>query len=256
MCYIIPSFSTLTGVISRNGALVGALMLSACAAAPLPEGTNDPFEDRNRQIHAFNVGVDKALLRPAATTYDSVLPEPLEQGIANFAANLDGPGDVLNNLLQGRPGPALENTLRFALNTTVGIGGLFDPATALGVDGDPTDFGETLHIWGAPEGSYAEVPFIGPTVERDLVGTLVDVAMNPLRFVLPKPESSYATAAKLASRLGDRSRYSETVDSILYDSADSYAQTRLLYLQNRRFELGQTVGEDNFEDPYEDIYAE
>lgn len=238
-----------------------ALMLSACGPAPIATGVDDPNEARNRDIHEFNRGVDRALLRPTANAYSSLLPEPVERGISNFATNLDAPGDVVNNILQLRLGMAAENTLRFAINSTVGIGGLFDPATALGVAGKPTDFGETLHVWGAPEGKYSEVPFMGPTTDRDLVGVIVDVAANPVRLALPQPESYYATGAKVASRLSDRARYSETFDSVLYDSADSYAQTRLLYLQNRRFALGGAAGEADggFEDPYsdfEDPYAE
>lgn len=218
---------------------------------------NDPNEATNRKVHAFNRGVDKALLRPAASAYGSIVPEPVEQGVKNFATNLDVPGDVVNDLLQAKPGEAVHNTLRFVLNTTIGIGGLFDPATPLGLAGKPTDFGETLHVWGSKEGRYVEVPFLGPSTTRDFTGTLVDVAFNPLRLVLETPETYYMTGAKVASTLGDRSRYSETFDSILYDSADSYAQARLLYLQNRRFELGQTGGsgadasdDANFEDPY------
>ena len=240
---------------------VCAVMLAACGPAPMASGVNDPNEARNREIHEFNRGVDKVLLRPTANTYSSILPEPVERGISNFATNLDAPGDVVNNVLQFRLGKAAENTLRFAINSTIGIGGLFDPATAMGVAGDPTDFGETLHVWGVPEGQYSEVPFMGPTTDRDLVGVIVDVAANPVRLALPQPESYYATGAKVASRLSDRARYSDTVDSVLYESADSYAQTRLLYLQNRRFALGGAAGEADagFEDPYsdfEDPYAE
>ena len=236
--------------------------LSACGPAPVPSGLDDPNEAQNRQVHEFNRSVDRMLLRPTANTYSTILPEPVETGVVNFARNLDAPGDVVNNVLQLRLGKAAENTLRFAINTTLGIGGLFDPATALGVAGDPTDFGETLHVWGAPEGKYAEVPFVGPTTGRDVVGIIVDVAMNPVRLALPNPEAYYATGAKLASGLSSRARYGDTVDSILYESADSYAQARLLYLQNRRFELGQTAASGDgagFEDPYsdfEDPYAE
>lgn len=237
-------------------------LLSACGPAPVPQGIDDPNEAQNREVHEFNRAVDRALLRPTANTYSSILPEPVETGVTNFARNLDAPGDVVNNVLQLRLGKAAENTLRFAINTTLGIGGLFDPATALGVAGDPTDFGETLHVWGAPEGKYAEVPFIGPTTGRDTFGLVVDVAMNPVRLALPNPEAFYATGAKVASGLSSRARYGDTVDSILYESADSYAQARLLYLQNRRFELGQTAASGDgagFEDPYadfEDPYAE
>ena len=135
------------------GAVTGlALLLSACGPATIPSGIDDPQEAQNRAVHAFNRGLDRNLLRPTANTYSRIRPEPVENGISNFAGNLDLPGDVVNNLLQLRIGRAAENTLRFAINSTVGIGGLFDPATALGVAGDPTDFGETLHVWGAPEG--------------------------------------------------------------------------------------------------------
>ena len=252
----------LGGSVRPVGAVAAlALLLSACGPAAIPSGFDDPDEVHNREVHAFNRGLDRYLLRPTATTYSRVLPEPVETGISNFASNLDAPGDVVNNLLQFRIGKAAENTLRFAINSTVGIGGLFDPATALGVAGDPTDFGETLHVWGAPEGQYVEAPFVGPSTSRDMVGLVVDVALNPVRLALPNPEAGYATVTKVASGLSNRARYTNTVDSILYESADSYAQARLLYLQNRRFELGQDAagGEAGFEDPYadfEDPYAE
>lgn len=255
----LPSFSLRrSGKVGERGALalIAVLGLSACAREPAPQGINDPNEATNRYVHSFNRGVDKALLRPAASAYGKVLPEPVERGVANFASNLDGPGDVINNLLQANPEDAMHNTVRFVINTTIGIGGLFDPATPMGLAGSPTDFGETLHVWGAKEGRYVEVPFLGPSTTRDFTGTLVDVAMNPLRLVFETPETYWMTGAKFASTLGDRSRYSDTVDSILYESADSYAQARLLYLQNRRFELGQADGsadanaDANFEDPY------
>lgn len=233
-----------------------SVVVSGCANTNAPQGITDPNESANRETHAFNLGLDRALVRPAAGAYGSILPEPVKQGVSNFASNLDGPGDVANNLLQLRLGKAGHNTLRFAVNTVVGIGGLFDPATAIGLPEKPTDFGETLHVWGVPEGNYVELPFVGPSTSRDFVGIIVDVALNPVRLALPQPEANYATIAKVASKLGDRDRYSETVDSILYESADSYAQARLLYLQNRRFELGQTAGDDSFVDPYEDPYAE
>jgi len=125
--------------------------------------------------------------------------------------------------------------------------------------GKPTDFGETLHVWGAGEGAYVELPFLGPSTARDATGTLVDLVLNPIQLLLPPDEAMAATVTKLFSRLGDRDRFSATVESILYDSADSYAQARLLYLQNRRFGLGQAgaaEGADGaFIDPYEDPYG-
>jgi phospholipid-binding lipoprotein MlaA len=239
-------------------ALAMAASLAGCGPAPVAQGINDPDEAQNRQTHEFNRALDRAFFRPASGAYGGAIPEPVRQGVSNFAANLDLPGDVLNSIAQGRAGPAAENTLRFALNATVGIGGLFDPARALGLNGRPTDFGETLHVWGVAEGAYHELPLLGPSTDRDTVGALVDFALNPLRLALPRREANAAVVASFGSTLGDRYRFADTFDSILYESADSYAQTRLLYLQNRRFQLGQTAtdaaGED-FVDPYEDPYA-
>ncbi|MDR0809175.1 MAG: VacJ family lipoprotein [Gemmobacter sp.] len=233
---------------------MAAVLLAACAPPPPQPGLNDPFEQTNRAFHGFNRGLDRALVRPSSKIYGAVLPQPVQTGIANFASNLSLPGDAANGALQGNPERFVTNVLRFALNTTVGIGGLFDPAGALGIHRDKTDFGETLHVWGAGEGAYLEFPGLGPSTVRDAVGTAVDIAANPVGMVLASPEKYYATAAKVGSKLGDRNRYSSTIDSVLYDSADSYAQTRLLYLQNRRFELGQTDAGtgDDFIDPYAD----
>ncbi len=233
-------------------------VLAGCAKAPVAEGIYDPDEAQNRSMHQFNLALDRGLVSPGASGYGKIVPKPVQQGISNVAGTLDLPGDIANNILQFRLGNAAHNSLRLAVNLTAGLGGLFDPAKVLGLPEKKTDFGETLHVWGAEEGAYVELPGIGPSTTRDTVGTMVDLALNPLRFILPSPESTYATLAKGASRLGDRNRYSETVDSILYDSADGYAQARLLYLQNRRFELGQETPTDdsNAYDPYEDPYGQ
>jgi phospholipid-binding lipoprotein MlaA len=242
--------------------LLAVLLVAGCADAPSADGINDPFEPTNRGVHAFNRGLDRVLVGPAAEGYGSVVPEPAQRVVGNLADTLDLPGDILNNLLQLRIGKAAQNTLRLGTNLTMGVGGLFDAATAIGLPENPTDFGETLHVWGVGEGAYLELPFIGPSTVRDATGILVDLAINPVRLALPEREATAATVLKLFSRLGDRDRFSETVDSILYDSADSYAQARLLYLQNRRFQLGQDgaagpeSSDDGFIDPYEDPYAE
>lgn len=227
-----------------------AMALAGCAAPPPPSQPYDPDEVNNRQRHEFNKALDRSIVQPLSGAIGGKGTGAIGRGVANFSDNLDVPGDVVNNILQLRLGRAAENTLRFVINTTIGLGGVLDPAKEIGLGGKTTDFGETLHVWGVPEGAYQELPFIGPSTDRDTVGKAVDVALNPLRFVLPARAAWVPTVASVGSRLGDRARFSSTVDSILYDSADSYAQTRLLYLQNRRFELGQTVSDDDFFDPY------
>jgi phospholipid-binding lipoprotein MlaA len=236
-------------------------LLAACAGTPGPDGINDPFEPTNRAIHNFNRGLDRAVVGPVAKGYGAVVPNPARRVVGNVANTLDLPGDILNNILQLRIDDAATNTLRLGVNLTLGVAGIFDASTAIGLPSQPTDFGETLHVWGVGEGPYLELPFSGPSTVRDATGTVVDLVVNPVRLALPTREANAATLLKLLSRLNDRDRFSNTVESVLYDSADSYAQTRLLFLQNRRFSLGQgdpagSAAEDDIIDPYEDPYAE
>ena len=242
--------------VSPKRLVLCALMAGLLAACTPADGTsefNDPYEGRNRRVHEFNKGVDRVLLKPSSSAYGSAIPEPVRRGVGNAAANLNLPGMVANNLLQGRVEPLVKNTFRFLINSTVGIGGLFDPASSMGLAEETTDFGETLHVWGVQQGAYLELPLLGPSSERDLAGKVVDTLLNPLNFLLKSPEIDYATGLQIAGKFNDRYKYSGFVDSILYESADSYAQARLLYLQNRAFQLGAEIESDSY-DPYEDPY--
>lgn len=230
--------------------LIATVGLSGCGHAPMPQGVSDPYEQENRSTHALNLVIDKVVIRPLAVGASKFIPKPVSRGIANFAGNLDLPGEVINGILQLHLGKAAQNTLRFALNSTIGIGGIFDPATALGVTEKQTDFGETLNVWGVAEGDYLELPVLGPSTQRDALGRVVDMGLDPVRLFFPKNQAWLGTFAKVVSKIDKRGRYSETYDSILYDSADGYAQARLLYLENRRHDLGQSTTDSEFEDPY------
>lgn len=239
----------------RYSILLAALTLTGCAVGP-PGQVNDPYEATNRRIHAFNKGFDENLVRPL-TSGKSEGEEKGENGllvaVGNVGGNLTLPGKAVNSLLQGRPGKAAQNTGRFLINSTLGLGGLHDPAgQEFGLDEVDTDFGETLYVWGAPEGAYVELPLLGPSTQRDAVGKVVDLFIDPLNYVIEDHEVLTITGIKLASKVSDRARFGDTVDSILYDSADSYAQTRLLYLNHRWYELGMEGGEIDPYDPYEE----
>lgn len=246
----------LSTVPRRIAGVLGIAVLAGCAAPPpVPVPQNDPYEDLNRRTHAFNQALDKAVVGPVARGARPVLDSPLGVGLGNVAGNLSMPSAILNKVLQGRLEDAVHNTWRFAINTTIGIGGLLDPASAMGLTERDTDFGATLHTWGVGEGAYMVLPVVGPSTERDAAGRVVDIFIDPLGNVLQKPESTWARAIKFGSKLSDRARFGDSVDSILHESADSYAQMRLLYLQSRRFELGQEVADDAFIDPYADPYG-
>jgi len=127
------------------------------------------------------------------------------------------------------------------MNATMGFAGLGDPATAAGLPSQDTSFGETLAVWGFREGAYLELPVLGPSTERDAAGKVVDLFLNPLRYILPSPESVVPTVAKAADGLGKRGQFDSSISGVLYESADSYAQLRAVYLQNSRFDLGNEV---------------
>jgi phospholipid-binding lipoprotein MlaA len=221
--------------------LVAAVGLTGCSVpgpGQAPDGIWDPYEEANRKRHEFNREVDARFLRARGDGATAGLPEGSRQAVAQFADTVSTPQSVVNQLLQLRLWRATKNTLRFTLNATLGLG-ILDPASEIGLVEDHTDFGETMAVWGLPEGAYLELPFLGPSTQRDAAGKVVDLFTDPLRYVVPEPERYIGTAARIADRAISRQDYATTIDSVLYGSADSYAQTRMIYLQNRRFELGQ-----------------
>lgn len=255
---MLPASNNLRRVLRPALALAGFSLLLACAQPDQTVTRSDPYdphEKLNRKVHNFNRGLDRALIRPAGKGYSSVIPDDIETVIGRFAFNLSIPSAVVNNVLKGDMRGAIQDTARFAVNSTVGLGGMFDPASEMSMPAPTdTDFGQVLHAWGVAEGPYAEVPVLGPGTNRAMAGKIVDVFTNPLTYVLPDPEKYYGTAASLASRLSDRARYSDTIDSVLYESEDSYAATRSLYLQNRRFKISGGRS-DAFQDPYDELYG-
>lgn len=232
-------------------ALTAIITLTACTAPQPGAEFNDPFERRNRAVHGFNKSVDKAVLRPLGQVA-AAIPVAITEPISNFADNTQLPGMVANGILQGDIGGFVTNTMRFVINTTVGLGGLLDPAGAIGLTEQSTDFGETLAVWGVREGAYLERPFFGPGTERDAFGNFVDIFLDPLQWRLTRPQIDAGTASRVADVVITRGTFMDTIDSVLYDSADSYAQARLAYLQNRRFQLGEAPPTASEIDPFAD----
>ena len=231
---------------------VSAAVLSACSTPDVTSSIHDPFEVNNRKVHERNKTLDRSVLRPVALAYGEALPEPVRIGVGNFSSNLSLPGTIVNDILQLNIEDAAHNTLRFLVNSTIGLGGILDPAQSAGVEQRPSDFGETLHVWGAEEGAYLEIAVLGPSTTRDAVGKTVDFFLDPVSALVPAEFVFVKPVVGTAARVGDRYRFQSTVDSVLYDSVDSYAQARLLYLENRRFGLG--IEAENDDELYEGLY--
>lgn len=250
------------------GLALGLVATVAACSSPSPQQAAssepfDPYEKVNRGVHTFNTGVDRVLFRPASKGYVTIIPDVMVKSFSDFADNLSMPGNAINALLQGDTKTFGNALARFFMNSTIGFAGLADPATEFGVPQVDTDFGETLHSWGVKEGAFVMLPVLGPSTERDAAGTIVDFFLNPIDFAIRNKANNVGAYAQVVQRLGDRGQFSDTIDSILYDSADSYAQLRVIYLQNRRFELaGDDADEyldpydETFEDPYDDPFLE
>jgi phospholipid-binding lipoprotein MlaA len=213
---------------------LAGLLFSACAA--LPSGERDPrdrFERGNRAVYRFNDALDRAVAKPAAQVYKRALPGPLRTGVGNFFENLSYTTTIVNDLLQAKPKPFVTDTARLLVNSTIGIGGLFDPATQFGMPVGDEDFGQTLGRWGVPAGPYLMLPILGPKTLRDTVGFGADQFSDPKTYLDNKTVSYSLTALRL---LNKRAELLAT-DNVLTQAYDPYAYIRNAYLQRREFQV-------------------
>lgn len=158
--------------------------LAAFAAPATPAATaNDPLEPLNRNILFVNGAFDRGVVRPVASGYARIVPAPIRTGIGNFLDNLREPRTAINQLLQGRPDLAVADTARFLINSTLGIGGLFDPAAQMGLVHHREDFGQTFAVWGIEPGPYLMIPFVGSSNVRDAIGTVVGLGTMPQTYI-------------------------------------------------------------------------
>lgn len=214
-------------------ALLTALLLTACAGTQSrnTDPERDPWEGFNRKVHAFNMGLDKAVLRPVARGYDAVLPDPVQRGIGNFFRNLNFPVTFINALLQGKGDEAGIATERFLLNTTVGLLGFVDVATKVGLAEPEEDLGQTLAVWGWEDSRYLVMPFFGPTTGRDLVGRAYYGFFHPVSWYSREQDVYWPYAIDLVQR---RAALLPR-DADIYEAYDSYTFLRDAWLQNREY---------------------
>ena len=211
------------------GLLFVTLLLSSCAVG---RATNpqDPFETLNRKTFAFNQKVDRIVYRPIANLYNTITPDFIDRGVTNFFQNLGQVGTIGNDILQADLEFTLLDTARLFINTTVGVLGLFDPASHIGLPLHYQDFGLTLAKWGVKNSPYFVVPFLGPSTLRDTAGLPPDYYMSPLTYV--KPDS--ACYGLVALDRIDRRADLLSADKLLTQAFDPYVFLRNAYLQKRK----------------------
>ncbi len=202
------------------------------APAQLP-ASYDPWENWNRKVHRFNNAVDRTIATPLARAYMKVVPRPVRLGVGNFFNNLGQPVSALNALLQGRPGQAGQSLGRFLLNVTVGLGGLFDPATAANIPNRSEDFGQTLGVWGWKNSRYVELPLFGPRTLRDTFGLVGDAPLSPTRQIEDDGTRYFLQGLQLV----DLRTQLFAVDAMRQGAADEYALVRDAWMQRRNYQI-------------------
>lgn len=195
----------------------------------------DPWERFNRRMHRFNTAADKAVARPMAVAYKAVTPDPVENSVTKFFGNLRSPGTAINQVLQGRPIRALQSVGRFAVNSTLGVGGLFDPASHFGMPKYNEDFGQTMATWGWRDSRYLVLPLMGPRTARDAVGILVDQPLSPLSHI---KSGMAANGFSVLQTIDGRARLLP-MDAMREQAVDDYALVRDVWMQRRNGQVDQ-----------------
>ncbi len=231
------------------------LVLSGCASTQYVENERDPWQGFNRAMYGFNDGLDRAVLKPAAQGYKAVAPDFVETGVRNFFENLDDISVAANNLLQGKVSNSASDIGRFVVNSTLGVLGLFDVASSMGLTKHDEDFGQTLGAWGMDAGPYIVWPFFGPSTLRDTPSLVVDrMLLDPLTYVEIKTiERVGIVAIDAVSVRAELLSLEETVDEI---STDRYTFIREAYLDRREFLIsdGTVIDDDGLYDELEEDY--
>lgn len=271
MNYGIVFLALLAGLSAPTAAVLGADKEAAAGAATMSEdfvldaaepdavewptgpgaGDPDPWQAFNRKIFAFNEITDRWVLKPVARGYRRITPDPVEAGIANVFSNFGEINVLLNNLLQAKFADAATDTGRLVVNTTVGVAGVFDVATRLGLNKNNEDFGQTMGYWGVESGPYLVLPFLGPRTVRDGFGSIPDSYANPVTYVDPDTTRAAVVALGLVST---RARL---LDAERLVRGDRYIFLRDAYLQRRQFLVNDGAVEDSFgTQEFDDDYAD
>jgi phospholipid-binding lipoprotein MlaA len=211
----------------------GAAGLTGCVTLPpnAPRSPQDPWESWNRGVYGFNDAIDRAVAKPVARSYVRWVPQLIRTGVTNVFSNLETPTVMINDALQGKLRASANDLGRFLLNTTVGVGGILDPATSAGLAKNNEDFGQTLGKWGVHPGPFLEVPLLGPSDLRDAPARFVDSYLNPRQYI----KNNYIKYGIYLPDLTDRRAALLPLDETLQRAYDPYAFVRDAYLERRAY---------------------
>lgn len=236
-------------------AITAAAGLSACVTLPpnAKRSPQDPWESWNRGVYRFNQFADRTVARPVTQAYVRVVPGPIRTGVHNFFSNLQTPTVLVNDVLQGKFPAAANDLGRFLLNSTVGLGGILDPASSAGLAFNQEDFGLTLGKWGVHPGPFIELPILGPSDLRDAPGLVVDTYTNPRQYVT-NPWIRYGIYLPY---LVDKRASLLPLDETLKNVYDPYAFVRDAYLQRRAYQVSEgKITETPLEEPDAELLKE
>ena len=216
-------------------AIAASLVLGGCATVQQARGGPgqklDPWESWNRKVFAFNEGLDRYVLKPVATGYSKVVPQPVRRGVDNFFANAADAWSAVNNILQGKGQAAFEDVVRVGTNSFFGIGGIFDVASEIGIERHKEDFGQTLGRWGFGAGAYIVWPLLGPSTVRDSIALPLDRAASPALLINDGQTQVGLTVLQIINTRANLLGASQVLDDI---ALDKYTFLRDAYLQRRR----------------------
>lgn len=251
-------FRTLRTPPRRLAAMVLLASLAGCATSPPPTDpealadyrqTNDPLEPSNRFFYKVDDKLDTYILRPVAVAYRDYVPGAVRRPVHNVLANLAEPAKFANDVLEAKPRRAGDSMMRFLINSTAGVAGLFDVATNLGYPAHTSDFGITLAVWGVGEGPFLFLPVLGPSNPRDATGYAGNIALDPLTYASFGGVNALRTGKYGLELVDTRERLIEPIDQVKKTALDPYATFRSLYRQNRQSEIDATRNDDRATTP-------
>lgn len=218
----------------RAAPLLLALAVAGCASAPGRTTNRESIEGFNRGVYKFNDTIDRAALKPVAKGYRKVTPQFIRTGVGNVLSNLEYPGTFINQFLQGKVLLGVKDTGRFLINSTLGVAGIFDVATPLGLEKNDEDFGQTMAVWGVPSGPFLNLPLFGPSSMRDAPSRVVDWFTTPLQYTDLPWEAEWSV--RIINPIHTRSELLP-LDETLKRTFDPYTFIRDAWVQQREFNI-------------------